>query len=355
MKQVFKRVAQVLGVLLAALVLLVGGYIAYLQLQYYRIEDGLTLEVLSGQESVLQTGDTYTAVSCNLGFGAYGPDYSFFMDTGVMADGTPTQGLYGKAQSRDDVLANTSLALETLQALDADFLLLQEVDYDSHRSFQVDQREMATQAFPGYGYSWAENFHSGYLAYPLNDPHGAVNAGLLTLSRYAVEEAERRSYPIDNNFFLKFTDLDRCFSVSRLPVEGTDRQLVLIHNHMSAYDSGGVIRAQQLELLDDASFARQKAAWMARRNKSPREIRMQLARCGVDEAITEAVMEELFAQNEEELSPARQAILRLLERPYAARLAAGETDKVKAALARRGFTHEDIRAALAAWQEQREE
>ena len=249
MKQVFKRVAQVLGVLLATLVLLVGGYIAYLQLQYYRIEDGLTLEVLSGQESVLQTGDTYTAVSCNLGFGAYGPDYSFFMDTGVMADGTPTQGLYGKAQSRDDVLANTSLALETLQALDADFLLLQEVDYDSHRSFQVDQREMATQAFPGYGYSWAENFHSGYLAYPLNDPHGAVNAGLLTLSRYAVEEAERRSYPIDDNFFLKFTDLDRCFSVSRLPVEGTDRQLVLIHNHMSAYDSGGVIRAQQLELL----------------------------------------------------------------------------------------------------------
>ena len=51
----------------------------------------------------------------------------------------------------------------------------------------------------------------------------------------------------------------------------------------------------------------------------------------------------------------RQAILRLLERPYGARLAAGETDKVKAALARRGFTHEDIRAALAAWQEQREE
>ncbi len=249
MKKIAKRAIWVLLALIAILVLVVGGYIAYLQLQYYRIEDGLPLEVISPQESLLQPGATYTAVSCNLGFGAYGPEYSFFMDTGVMADGTPTQGLYGKATSRESVLANTSLALQTLQPLNADFILLQEVDYNSHRSFQVDQREMAIQAFPGYGYTWAENFHSGYLAYPLNDPHGVVNAGLLTLSRYAVSDAVRRSYPIDDNFFLKFTDLDRCFSVMRLPVEGSDRQLVLIHNHMSAYDSGGVIRAQQLELL----------------------------------------------------------------------------------------------------------
>lgn len=145
----------------------------------------------------------------------------------------------------------------------------------------------------------------------------------------------------------------RCLSVRLWAAGELYQRLCRDFDEHSA--AAAVAKMQQLELLDDASFARQKAAWMARRNKSPREIRMQLARCGVDEAITEAVMKELFAQNEEELSPARQAILRLLERPYAARLAAGETDKVKAALARRGFTHEDIRAALAAWQEQREE
>ena len=145
----------------------------------------------------------------------------------------------------------------------------------------------------------------------------------------------------------------RCLSVRLWAAGELYQRLCRDFDEHSA--AAAVAKMQQLELLDDASFARQKAAWMARRNKSPREIRMQLARCGVDEAITEAVMEELFAQNEEELSPARQAILRLLERPYAARLAAGQTDKVKAALARRGFTHEDIRATLAAWQEQREE
>ena len=249
MKKVLKRTALACGVLVGVLILAVGGYIGYLQLQYYRIEDGIALEVVAPQEALLQTGTPYTAVSCNLGFGAYGPEYSFFMDTGVMEDGTPTQGLYGKARSLEDVMRNTTLALETLQPLDADFLLLQEIDRNSHRSFQVDQREMVAEAFPDYGYTWAENFHSGYLAYPLNDHHGAVTAGLLTLTRYSVTDAVRRSYPIDDNFFIKFTDLDRCFSVMRLPVEYTDRQLVLIHSHMSAYDSGGIIRAQQLELL----------------------------------------------------------------------------------------------------------
>lgn len=45
-------------------------------------------------------------------------------------------------------------------------------------------------------------------------------AGLDTLSRYKVTSAERRSYPVDDSFIVKFTDLDRCFAVLRLPVTG---------------------------------------------------------------------------------------------------------------------------------------
>ena len=170
--------ALALAVVLGALVLLFAGYVGYLQLQYYRIEDNLALEVASAPAETLAAGGEYTAVTCNLGFGAYGPDYSFFMDTGVMEDGTPTQGLYGKARSEEDVLANTTAALNALEGLDADLLLLQEVDYDSHRSYFVDQRQMALDAFSDYGWIWGQNFHSGYLAYPLTDHHGVVNAGL---------------------------------------------------------------------------------------------------------------------------------------------------------------------------------
>lgn len=230
-------------------VLFIAGYVIYMQLQYYRIEDHTELDIKNNSDQTLKTGETYTAVTCNIGFGAYGPDYSFFMDTGEMSDGTKTAGEYGKAVSRESVEKNTEEAIETLAQLNADFMLLQEVDEDSDRSYHVDQREAVENAFPEYGGIFANNFHSAYLLYPFTDPHGAVQAGLLNLSRYKVAEAERRSYPVDNSFIIKFTDLDRCFSVMRLPVEGK-KELVLINSHMSAYDKGGVIRARQLELLN---------------------------------------------------------------------------------------------------------
>ena len=117
MKKILRRAALALAVVLGALVLLFAGYVGYLQLQYYRIEDNLALEVASAPAETLAAGGEYTAVTCNLGFGAYGPDYSFFMDTGVMEDGTPTRGLYGKARSEEDVLANTTAALDALEAV----------------------------------------------------------------------------------------------------------------------------------------------------------------------------------------------------------------------------------------------
>ena len=52
MKRFFKRAALVVSVLLLVLVLTVGGYIAYLQIQYYRIEDNTALEVYSPQTAV---------------------------------------------------------------------------------------------------------------------------------------------------------------------------------------------------------------------------------------------------------------------------------------------------------------
>lgn len=231
------------------LILIIAGYVIYLQANYYRIEDHAALEVENNRENVLKAGDTYTAVTYNIGFGAYGLDYSFFMDTGEMKDGTKTSGKYGKAMSLDSVEAHTEGAVGVIEGLNADFYLLQEVDVDADRSYHVNQEDYIKTAMTDYASIFANNFHSAYLFYPFNDPHGAVQAGLLSFSRYQISEAERRSYPVDNSFITKFTDLDRCFAQMRLPVEG-GHELVLINSHMSAYDEGGTIRAQQLELLN---------------------------------------------------------------------------------------------------------
>lgn len=243
-----RRILYVLGGLVVLCLLVVGGYALYLQLQYSRIPDHLELEVENPQEPVLQTGTTYSAVTWNMGFGAYDHDFSFFMDKGFMADGTPVRGKQSRAGSLERVEANVGGVEDTLKELNADFLLLQEVDEEATRSYQVNQRQWLTNAFPDKSAVYACNFHSAYLFYPVYEPHGVVNAGLLTLSGYAIDEAERRSYPVDQSFPTKFFDLDRCFAVQRLPVDG-GKELILINSHMSAYDEGGIIRQAQMELL----------------------------------------------------------------------------------------------------------
>ena len=72
----------------------------------------------------------------------------------------------------------------------------------------------------------------------------------MSLSKYGISSAVRRSYPVSTSF-AKFFDLDRCFTVMYLPVIGSEKQLVLINSHMSAYDTGGTIRVKQLEMLNE--------------------------------------------------------------------------------------------------------
>ena len=227
-------------------ILIVLSYLLYVVCGYYRLEDNLPLEISNNQSKTVSADGSYTIMTYNVGFGAYSPEYTFFMDTGVMKDGTPTQGKYGKAISKADVEKNIGGASNVIKTHSPDFAIVQEVDYDSSRSYGVDER-VAFSSLDGYASLLAVNYHSSYLFYPFNDPHGKNNAGIMTLSRYAVTDSTRYAFPLADDFS-KFTDLDRCFSVTHIPVEG-GKTLSVISLHMSAYDEGGVIRKQQAELL----------------------------------------------------------------------------------------------------------
>lgn len=249
-KKIIKIVCIVLACIIALFALIVGIYVAYVALQYYRIDDNQTLEIENARTEKVRTEQTYSLLSYNLGFGAYSPEYSFFMDTGEMNDGTKVAGIYAKGMNKADVEKNVSGQLAVSKAQNADFYFFQEVDVKAHRSYKINMYERAKAEFAEYSAVYAENFHTANLLYPFNDPIGKTNAGILTLSRYSTERAVRRSFPITENFIDKLFDLDRCFAVHYLSVEGSEKQLALINLHMSAYDEGGTVRAQQLEMLN---------------------------------------------------------------------------------------------------------
>ena len=219
----------------AAAVLL--GYSIYVFAAYDRLEDRLPLTVENARAAEAETERVYTAVSYNLGFGAYSADYSFFMDGGTES----------RAYSAEAVRENISGAMDAASKLEPDFLLLQEVDRDATRSYHVDEVSMAAELMPEKTWVYAQNYDSPYLFWPVTEPHGASKSGIVTMSACRVDSALRRSLPVAENVSC-ILDLDRCYSVSRIPVEN-GKTLCLYNAHLSAYLSDGQIAMEQLELL----------------------------------------------------------------------------------------------------------
>ena len=232
-----KRWIKILLCIVLALVVLVGAYVAYVFIDYHRIGDTDLTPEGDASKSALTTGETYTVVSYNIGFGAYEDDYGFFMDGGTES----------WAWSEERLTANVDAIAAFLAQRQADLCLVQEVDIDSTRSYHVDERQPLYQALPSMSHVFAQNYDSPFLLYPLTQPHGASRSGLLTFSSAAITSAKRVELPVENSV-MKLLDLDRCYSVSRIPMEG-GKELVLYNLHLSAYTSDGTIATEQLKLL----------------------------------------------------------------------------------------------------------
>lgn len=232
-----RRVLKIAAAILAAALLGTAGYVIYAFAVYYRLADNLPLSVDNNQTHQAEMGQTYRLLSYNIGFGAYSADYSFFMDGGK----------YARALSKEAAEENVAGALSAVVEREPDFLLLQEVDVDATRSYHLDEAALARAFLPDFAAVFAQNYDSPYLLWPLTQPHGAARAGMLTFSACGVESALRRSLPVERGV-RKFLDLDRCYSVTRVPVEN-GKTLCLYNAHLSAYTADGSIATTQAELL----------------------------------------------------------------------------------------------------------
>lgn len=173
---------------------------------------------------------------------AYLPDYSFFMDGGTES----------RAESRESVEKTLDGITEYMAEEDSDIYTIQEVDRPSTRSYQVDEKDIirCSDAMREYCSTFAVNYDSLYLFYPVTEPHGKNYSGLLTLSDYAIEKAVRRSLPVQTDI-AKVLDLDRCYSVNRMATEVEGRELCVYNIHLSAYTTDETIADRQLDMLYD--------------------------------------------------------------------------------------------------------
>ena len=233
-----KKLLKAILILILIVVIAFGGFLGFLTVTEYKPApvEQLELRALNAEaDSVPAEG--LTVLSWNIGYAGLGKEQDFFMDGGTHA----------RPGSAEIVSRYLNGIADSVAERAPDLVLLQEVDTDSARTYGVDETTALIRSTGAY----ALNYSCPFVPLPLppQTPMGRVHSGLFTTTDYAISDAKRIALPCPFSWPLSTANLKRCLLVSRLPVEGTDRELVLVNLHLEAYDDGEGKIAQTRQLM----------------------------------------------------------------------------------------------------------
>jgi endonuclease/exonuclease/phosphatase family metal-dependent hydrolase len=231
------RSLKFLAILILTLVLAFAAFLGIITLNDYKPGTIEPAEASSPDSSLPVTDSIFSVVTWNIGYFGLGMKNDFFYDGGKMS--RPERNYYEECSEK---------ALDYLSgSLKPDFLIFQEVDINSRRSYRNNQVNQIAGRLQGYGAAAAVNYKVLFVPVPVNNPMGKVESGLLTLSKYKTIESSRYAFPRGFSWPVGLFMLDRCFLLTRIP-HPSSHDIVLINTHNEAFDDGSQ-RRQQMSVL----------------------------------------------------------------------------------------------------------
>jgi len=238
-KAMAKRVFKVVGIVLLVIAAAFLVFLLYLTFTEFRPDDVEAVEIVGAGDREIAIEEQITVLTWNIGYGGLGKHQDFFMDGGGMV----------RPEEKRDVEQNLAGITEALQHMPADVYFIQEADVDSKRSYRIDEVQLLSGALGGAS-TFAHNYKCSYVPYPL-PTIGKVESGLQTVTNLAgTFGAQRVSLPVPFKWPVSLANLKRCLLVQRVPMQGTDKELVLVNLHLEAYDDGEGKAAQTKVLMD---------------------------------------------------------------------------------------------------------
>ncbi len=221
---------------LVILIILFGLFLLYAMITDYRPPEK---EILfeSNQPDTIHPENTLTLLLWNIGYCGLGKDMDFFYDGGSQVRTSPVTTHHNLSFIRQFLLDNDS----------CDFILLQEVDQKSKRSYRINEVDTFNTALSGHHPFFTLNYKVKFVPLPPTSPMGMVNSGLLTLSKYLPSSSVRYNFPGDYSWPTNLFMLDRCFLVNRYPLPD-GKELLVINSHNSAFDDGS-LKTQEMDFL----------------------------------------------------------------------------------------------------------
>ncbi len=242
-----KQFALLIAILIIAALVYVVGMIFMGYITKYKpapVEDIALIHPKSDSQKPESISDSsFSFLIWNVGYGGLGKEVDFFYDGGKMV-----------TSPREHVLKNNEGMVKFFsEQQDIDFIMLQEVDRDSKRSWKIDQANKFADVLPLHNYAFATNYKVVYLPFPFTDPIGKVYGGLQTLAKFQPTETKRIALPGITDFPRKLFYLERCLLMQRFKL-ANGKDLIVINTHFEAYDDGSVKKEQMAltkKILED--------------------------------------------------------------------------------------------------------
>ncbi|MEW5846412.1 MAG: endonuclease/exonuclease/phosphatase family protein [Bacteroidota bacterium] len=219
------------GAIVIAFALLFSGlFLVYSTITFYNPDKEILLQSSASPDTV-KVNTAYSLITWNIGYAGLGDNMDFFYDGGKQTRDT-------KART----LENLDSIKKFLTQNRTDFIILQEVDFESRRSYNFNQVQAIGQTL-NYFTFYATNYQVSFVPVPLNNPMGRVNSGIMTLSRYTPQNAKRIQLPGLSPWPNRIFNLRRCLLITRFPTNN-GREFVLINTHNSAFENDSLKMAE---------------------------------------------------------------------------------------------------------------
>ena len=237
MKMILKLIIVCILCLITVAIIYFAGVLIYATITEFKSKPNENIPVKPENNSEIPVEQELNLLTWNIGYGGLGQEMDFFYEGGKMVRPTVTQS-QKYIQGISEVIKNND---------SIDFFLLQEVDFNSKRSYYQDQSDLLF-SITNLPLTKAINYKSDYIPVPFLNPMGKVNSGLVTISKYIPEESTRIATPGSYAWPKKLFMLKRCLLITKYKVSG-QHDLVVFNVHNSAYDDAEALRDEELKLI----------------------------------------------------------------------------------------------------------
>ena len=283
-----KKFFWTLGILVSLIVLISLGFIVFLSVTEFSPATKSKVEIGGNAQSINPERREFSMLTWNVGYAGLGRELDFFYDGGKKTRPGKVQNL--------DYFKGIKKVIESYDTID--FLMIQEVDVNSKRSWTQNEYAGLCSLLPGYCHGFAFNYKCRFIPVPLMDPLGHVNSGLVTFSAFRPDDAVVRYFESDFPWPTRLAMLKRCYILFRFQLND-GKELVIINLHNSAYDSTGLLREHELSILDSVlqyeyshgNYVIAGGDW----NSNPRGFHINTFRQGDHSVIIEPPIPDTFA------------------------------------------------------------